>query len=235
MAKSRRVAACQLLDRQDDVDGALTTIQGSADAAAAAGAALVCFPEGYLGGYTRDPIIARRRALDLRSAAFGQVLHALAHCAPTMVIGLIERSDFQLFHTAVVITHGELIGSYRKRHLSEPGFTCGVELPVFTAGQIRFGVGICRDARDHDDAARLADQGLDVILYPLNNMLDINVANQWRTRHLGILTQRARQTATWVISADVVGSAHDQRPTAAPPPSTRTERRATRSGIHRLE
>ncbi len=58
------IAACQLVDIQDDLDQSLTKIIETATHAAENGAQLVCFPECYLQGYTVDERQAREPAID---------------------------------------------------------------------------------------------------------------------------------------------------------------------------
>lgn len=176
-----------------------------------AGAELVCFPEAFLSGYTRDPTVARARATSLGSPAFQSLCRKLSRLPATLILGLIETDGDDLFNTAAVITAGRLTGTYRKRHPVEGCFTPGGSLPVFDAGGIRFGIGICSDARHPDDAITLAGNGARAIFYPLNNMLPNQIAKRWRHRHASILQHRARQAGVWVLSADVTGHRQDQR------------------------
>jgi 5-aminopentanamidase len=199
------VAAFQTADVQADSGAAVAVLKECAGRAEAAGADVALFPEGFLDGYTRERAQAHRRATELGSRSFRDTLGALVNCEPVLVFGIIERRGGALFNTAVVVHRGRLIGAYRKRHPNEGWSTAGRELPVFTLRTLRLGVGICSDARDRDDAACLATKRVDAILYPLNNLLPLDVAARWRDRHAQVLVERARQTGAWAISADVVG------------------------------
>jgi predicted amidohydrolase len=202
------VAGCQVPDIQDDPAAALRIVRDATVAAVAQGARVVCFPEAFLTGYTRDHETAQRRALCLSSPGFRSVHQQLSALGATVVVGLIERDGADVFNTAAVVVPGQPIGVYRKRHLVEECFVPGRALPVFSSGPIVFGVGICSDARSAEDAAVLIHRGVDVMLYPLNNMLPRETADRWRDEHARILRRRARQMRAWVVSADVIGDSN---------------------------
>ena len=63
--KTARIAAAQTVEFREDIEAALTCVADLAARAEAAGAALLCFPEGFLQGYLTDEAAARRHALDL--------------------------------------------------------------------------------------------------------------------------------------------------------------------------
>lgn len=205
------VAAFQLADLQARPADAVREMQQCASRAANVGASITVFPEGFLTGYTRESVAARDRAVDLGSQQFATILSELADCEPVLIFGLVEVRDGDLFNTAVAVERGQLVGTYRKRHPNEPCYQPGTELPVFELAGLRVGIGICADARDVEDAARLKAQSVDVVLYPLNNMLPTDVADAWRDRHTEILSERARQIDAWVLSADVIGERDDKR------------------------
>lgn len=69
-----RVAAAQTAEYRNDVPAALAALHDFSHDAETAGAALLCFPEGYLQGYLTDEVAARKVALDLRSTAFADLL-----------------------------------------------------------------------------------------------------------------------------------------------------------------
>src|SRR5690242_5960318 len=128
-----RIAAAQTVEFREDIDAALNCVADVATRAAAEGASLLCFPEGFLQGYLTDEALARRNALDLGSPAFKAVLSRLPKTGPMMVMGLIETEEGRLFNTAIVVDHGALIGRYRKVHLlrGEHIFDAGSDSHVF--------------------------------------------------------------------------------------------------------
>ena len=126
-----RVAAAQTPEIRENLDAALDCLADFADRAQAAGAYLLCFPEGFLQGYLLHEETARRHALDLASPAFAAVLDRFPKTGPTLVVGLIEVERGCLYNTAVVVERSVLIGRYRKTHLlrGEAIFTPGAESP----------------------------------------------------------------------------------------------------------
>lgn len=206
-----KVGACQTSDIQGDIESALAVIGKFALQADSERVTILCFPECFLQGYTLESRIAHERAIDLSSFAFAEILKRLGHYETLLVIGLIEADNGALFNTAVVIHSGQLVGIYRKTHIhpKEVIFQAGRSHPVFEVAGRRFGVNICHDARFEESAAQLAQQGTQLILYPLNNLLPVAVAQRWRTRHIELLRDRAKQTGALVVSADVVADRGD--------------------------
>jgi predicted amidohydrolase len=207
-----RIAAAQTPVFWEDVAGALAYARGVIGQAQAAGASLLCFPEGFLQGYLTAPEAARRAALDLGSSAFADVVGQLPEFAPTLVLGLIEADGGRLYNTAVVIAGRRLIGRYRKTHLlkSELVFTPGEACPVFEAGGLRFGINICFDTNFPDAARKVADQGAQLLVCPANNMLPHDIALTWKDRHNPVRGERCRETGLWCLSADVTGERDDR-------------------------
>jgi 5-aminopentanamidase len=165
---------------------------------------VLCLPECFLTGYFRKPARAARNSIDLDSARFDAILAELAGFESTLILGLIERTETGLFNSAVIIERGELVGRYRKQHLVEAAFEPGDGAPIFARNGIRFGVNICFDANFPEAARDLAERGVALIFYPLNNSLPWLVARRWRHRHLRNLIDRARDSSVWVVSSDVV-------------------------------
>lgn len=206
------VAACQLFDVQDDLEQSLAKIKEYAMRAAAEGAALVCFPESYLQGYTTQETLARERALDISSRPFADILKQLATLQPTLVIGFIEKAGEQLFISAAIVRQGTLLGCYRKTRLA-PGerlFDPGTETPTFELEGLRFGVNICYELNLPECAAAIASQQAQLMVCPCYNMLHPENAEWWKHRHNAIRAERTRETGLWLLSADVTGKRNGQ-------------------------
>ncbi|WP_417392477.1 carbon-nitrogen hydrolase family protein [Gimesia sp.] len=206
------VAACQLFDVQDDLEQSLAKINEYAMWAAAEGAALVCFPESYLQGYTTVETLARERALDISSRPFADILKQLASLQPTLVIGFIEQAEEQLFISAAIVRQGRLLGCHRKTRLA-PGerlFDPGTETPTFEVEGLRFGVNICYELNLPECAAAIASQQAQLMVCPCYNMLHPENAEWWKHRHNAIRAERTRETGLWLLSADVTGTRDEQ-------------------------
>jgi predicted amidohydrolase len=165
---------------------------------------IVCFPEGYLNGYTRVESEAKARAIDFNSDDFMKILKNLGRFRATAVIGVIEVEGEKLFNTAIVVKGGVLLGKYRKTHPQEGIFEAGRDYPVFAIKGHKFGINICYDANFPEATQRLIEQGAEIIFYPLNNELKNESAEKWRYRHIKNLAERAKDAGVMVISSDVI-------------------------------
>jgi len=202
-----RIAAAQTPEFREDLEGALAHATDLAARAEAQGAALLCFPEGFLQGYLTEEAPARRHALDLASPGFAALLDRFPRTGPVLVMGLIEVEHGRLFNTAVVVDRGVLVGRYRKTYLlgGERFFEPGRDSPIFEVAGLRFGINICYDTNFPQAAGKVADQGAALLLCPANNMLRRPVAEQWRDRHNAARGDRCRETGLWLLSSDVTG------------------------------
>ncbi|MFH1300232.1 MAG: carbon-nitrogen hydrolase family protein [Planctomycetota bacterium] len=220
MKQQFTVAACQLFDVQDDLEQSLETIIDFATRASERGAMLVCFPECYLQGYVVEERQARRRAIDLASVQFAEILKMLRPVQPTLVIGMIEMAGESLHITAVVVKRGKLLGHHRKNRLA-PGerlFAPGVETPLFEVDGLRFGINICYELNLPECAAAVASQGASLVVCPCYNMLHPENAETWKEKHNAIRAERTRESGLWLLSSDVTGERDGQisyGPTAA--------------------
>lgn len=202
-----RIAAAQTADYRNDIPSALAALHEFSRQAEAAGATLLCFPEGYLQGYVTEEVAARQVALDLQSTAFADLLDRLPARGPVLVVGLIEAEGDQLFNTAIVARGGRLLGRYRKTHLlpGERAFTPGDGPRVFEVESLRFGVNICFDTNFPEAARAVADLGARLLVCPANNMLRREAARRWKEAHNAIRGERCRETGLWLLSSDVAG------------------------------
>ena len=205
--KTVRIAAAQTAEFRQDIEVDLDCAIDVAAHAEAEGAALLCFPEGFLQGYLTDETLARRNALDLASPAFEAVLKRLPKTRPMIVMGLIEIDAGRLFNTAIVVDRGTLIGRYRKTHLlgGEQAFDAGSDSPIFEIGGLRFGINICHDTNFPEAARKVRDLGASLIVCPANNMHRRKTAEALKDLHNATRGERCRETGLWLVSADVTG------------------------------
>lgn len=190
-------------------DFGLAKIKQYLQRACAEGVDIICFPEGYLNGYTRDETQARSIAINLASQDFAEVLAGLETFTACAIIGVIEIENDKLFNTAVVIKSGKLLGKYRKTHPQEGIFEAGTEYPVFDIKGHKFGINICYDANFPDASQKLVAQGAEIVFFPLNNMLPTKTAEKWRYKHIENLVHRAREVGAWAVSSDVFAESDD--------------------------
>ena len=135
---------------------------------------LVVLPELCNSGYRFDgPAQARDLAEPVQNSPF---INALTRVAQEdnliLVSGFNELVDDTLHNSAVVIGPNGHLGTYRKLHLfmdEKDIFAPGnLGLPVFSAGDIKFGVQICFDWIFPEPWRILALLGCDIIVHPAN-------------------------------------------------------------------
>jgi len=198
------VGSCQMVPILGDMDASLTEVKRALSWAQEEALDIVCLPECYLTGYCRTDEEAGAHSIELGSTLFSRLMSELRQFDPVVILGLMERCGSELFNSAVIVERGRVLGVYRKQHLIESAFSPGRESPVFEKNGVRYGVNICYDANFPEAATALAARGAEAIFYPLYNSLPHATARKWRSRHVEILSARARECSAWVISADVV-------------------------------
>jgi N-carbamoylputrescine amidase len=133
------------------------------------GAALVCFPELNLTGYSN-----REDILEHAISAHGSEIHTLIRLAAdqqvTLLVGFAEKTeDGRIFASHMAITPKGRAGVYRKLHLAPPEadqFSPGETLPVFYWSGVRFGIQLCYDAHFPELSTRMAEADADMIFIP---------------------------------------------------------------------
>ncbi len=168
-----RAALWQGASPGGDVTRAFSDIERGLAVAAAAGAAVVVFPELMLPGYNSDRIEELAQAADgpwvarLRDMARG------AGCG--LCVGFVEQAGGALYNSALVLgADGGVLATYRKRQLYGPRekalFQPGSDYAVFGLNGRRAAVLICYDVEFAGHVAALAARGVEVILCPTANM-----------------------------------------------------------------
>jgi NAD+ synthase (glutamine-hydrolysing) len=146
-----RIAAAQLNTVVGDLEGNAGRIFDAYEAAAAAGADLVVFPELTITGYPPEDLL-------LRPAFVAQAAETLdklaARTGATAAIVGFPEAGRDLSNAAAVLAHGRVQGVYRKHLLPNyavfdeqryfvPGDDYG---PLFVIAGVRVAVSICEDA-----------------------------------------------------------------------------------------
>lgn len=203
-----RIAAVQCLSISDNAARVEDAIVQRLRWADEEGVSLTIFPEAFLLGHSYDPETIRSRA-SASAPALAALCERVAGCRSTLLVGAFELVGEQIFNNAIVVEAGQIVGRYAKAHPNEPGVTAGSAFPTFLRAGVRYGANICNDANHPGTAKRIAEQGANLILYPLNNMLPLSTADRWREKSLTNLVERARQTGCWVSSSDVTGTSGD--------------------------
>ncbi|MDL2328507.1 nitrilase [Desulfosarcina sp. OttesenSCG-928-A07] len=133
------------------------------------GAALVCFPEMNLTGYSN-----REDICDHAISAAGPEIKSMRELARdlqvTLLVGFAEAAVSGEFYAAhMVITPQGRTGIYRKLHLAPPETDCfqaGDRLLIFEQADFRFGLQLCYDAHFPELSTAMAQAGADALFIP---------------------------------------------------------------------
>lgn len=160
-------AIAQFPARLGDPAANLERIRALAVGAATGGAAIVCFPELCLCGYTNQPVDLRPEPVPGPSSS--ELMRIATDLGVALLAGLAEQDGDRVYSTHLVALPGEPLTIYRKTHLGRserPVFTPGDELPVFEWLDVRFGLALCYDWQFPEVAACLSMQGAEVAFAP---------------------------------------------------------------------
>jgi NAD+ synthase (glutamine-hydrolysing) len=144
-----RVALAQINSVVGDLDGNAERILAMVARARTAGAEIIVFPELALTGYPPEDLLLKPRFI-------ADNVDRLQRLAPlcdgiTAIVGFVDAHG-DIYNAAAVIHGGKIAGIYHKRFLPNYGvfdedryFRAGDEAPIFTLGDVTFGVNICED------------------------------------------------------------------------------------------
>ncbi len=165
---------------------------------------VLCMPETYLQGYFSTREEAWENSIDLESPEFSEICNRVRGYHATLLLGLNERRNSELYNTVVVIERGRLVGKYSKNYLVYKYFKRGLEFPVFERDGVKYGIIICADSSYVEPARILAMRGAQVIFSPhFNRMPPENVdhhVRRVRNHHVA----RAVENGCWVVRSNVI-------------------------------
>ena len=147
----------------------LDALAGRVKEAKRKGAAIICFPEMNITGYS-----TRKKIADSAQLIPGPVTDEIAELAEKeniiILAGLAEKDEKnRIFAAHLVVTPQGLSGVYRKLHIAPPEqkiFSPGRNIPLFDAHGVRFGIQLCYDAHFPELSTRMALNGADIIFFP---------------------------------------------------------------------
>ena len=127
------------------------------------GAEIIVFPEMNLTGYfTKEKY--SDKCLSLDSAEVKKVIEMSN--GMTIVFGIAEEKDGKKYISQVVAQDGKILGVYRKNNIKDNEtllFSPGLEEPVFTVGENKFGITICADIDQPELFSAYAKKGCNMI------------------------------------------------------------------------
>jgi NAD+ synthase (glutamine-hydrolysing) len=146
-----RVAAAQIDVVVGDLDGNVARILSAYEAADAAGADLVVYPELTITGYPPEDLLLRPAFVAQAGEALDKLAARTGRCVA--VVGF-PQSGRDLHNAAAVCAHGRVHGVYRKQLLpnyavfdDQRYFTPGSDSgSLFVVAGVKVGISICEDA-----------------------------------------------------------------------------------------
>ena len=167
--KSIRIAVVISNSPVGKISQNLEALAGRVKEAKKKDAAIICFPEMNITGYS-----TRKKIVDSAQFVPGPVANELADLAKkeniVILAGLAEKDEKGLiFAGHLVVTPQGLSGVYRKLHIAPPEqkiFSPGRNIPLFETHGIKFGIQLCYDAHFPELSTLMALNGADIIFFP---------------------------------------------------------------------
>lgn len=134
----------------------------------------LCFPETYLTGYSEEAI--HGAALTLDDPRLLDLIDYTRDFETVLLVGLCERRGEQIFNTQAVIHQGRLLGACHKTLLTDYDrlyFSTDLELPVFYARGVCFGVVTCHSTSFVEPALYLRWKGVRLLFTPHYNSIPL--------------------------------------------------------------
>jgi len=170
------------------------------------GAALICFPELNVTGYSTLPRIGHcaepvpgpiSRCLQQMAQEFRMVILA----------GMAEKDNSgRIYASHLVVTPREEPGIYRKLHIAPPElgiFTAGKTVPVFRIDGVNLGIQLCYDVHFPELATRMALDGANIIFLP--HASPRGTPSQKLTSWLRHQTARAFDNSIFIVACNQNG------------------------------
>jgi predicted amidohydrolase len=216
-----RLMLASIRCEKGDLEGNLATHRDVLRQAADAQCHLAVFPEMSLSGSV-DPRTNPEDVIRLDSDGVRSLVESTQELSVAAVFGISERADSGACHiTQIYASHGELIGTYRKRYPGEgeEAYTPGARREIFRWGALRFGIAICAENEvDYPFDGAVAD-GAEIIFFCAAPGLTGRRTDEdgWRTGHewweahgLAEVRRHASRTETWTALVTQAGSTVDE-------------------------
>jgi predicted amidohydrolase len=155
----------------DNRDDSVVKVVAALEQAAAAGAAIVCFPECYVPGYRSPTRTVEPPDPAFLDRAWAKIAEAAGRARIAVVLGTERVTDRGFLLSALVINAaGTIAGFQDKRQVdpSEEGFyVTGEGSRVFQAGALTFGIAICHEGWRYPESVRWpVKHGAQIVFHP---------------------------------------------------------------------
>ncbi|MGE0601959.1 MAG: NAD+ synthase [Dehalococcoidia bacterium] len=145
-----RIGLAQIDTTVGDLAGNGQKISEGIAEARAAGCNIVAFPELAVTGYPPEDLVLRRSFCEASRAAVSRL--ASETTGLIAVVGFVDWADGDAHNAAAIFVDGSWVDTYHKQRLPNYGvfdeqryFAAGRRTPVYSVGEITFGVSICED------------------------------------------------------------------------------------------
>jgi predicted amidohydrolase len=165
-----RIGSFQGPIADNDFEGNLRKAQEILNQTRGMGLDFLCFPETFLSGYS--PRAVRESSVPLDDPRLAEFIKQSSEYDTVILVGMSERVERKIFNTQIVIYRGSLLGKYHKTMLTDEDkqvFNSDLDLPVFVAKGIKFGVVICADTSFVEPALYLRWRGARLLFTPHYN------------------------------------------------------------------
>lgn len=173
---------------------------------------ILCLPESFLCGYFETKKRACEHSVDLNSSTFEQILESFKAIQTTVLLGLNEHSDNDIYNTVVIIDKGKCLGKYRKSYTYKPYdyYTCGNDYPIFEKKGIKYGIIVCYDSLFFEPSRILALKGADILFCPSFNRISKNNKFLTKMHRRSHFVSRAFENNCWFVVSDIIWDNDEQ-------------------------
>nr|MDD6336626.1 carbon-nitrogen hydrolase family protein [bacterium] len=176
-----KIAAWQGPIAEGDVGANLEKIARVMDKTRGDNLDFLCFPECFLTGYRAQSVASS--AVSLEDKAVEDVVSLTRDNDTVLLVGLAEKRGDKAYNSQLVAYHGKLLGVQTKTMLCRPGadadsFKTDLNLPVFEAKGIKFGIAICHTTSFVEPALYLRLKGARLLFTPHYNSLPPEYTSQ---------------------------------------------------------
>ena len=200
------IAIAQVNPTVGNVTGNLAIVRRARDAAAAAGADLVVFPELALVGYPPEDLVLRPALVEAAANALHE-LERESTAGPALLLTLPWREGGCLHNAVALVADGQRV--LRFKH-ELPNYGVFDEKRVFSPGplpqpvtfrDVRLGLPICEDIWFPTVSEHLARQGAEALLVPNGSPYEVGKLDQ----RLALARDRANETRLPLVYVNQVG------------------------------
>ena len=210
-ARTVRVAVCQILCIDSDVEGNLRRVEYALESVAKQQAQIACFPETALLGWINPE--AHRLAQPIPGPLSDRIADLARKYKLMISIGICEKVEDKLYDAAILVdADGRILHKHRKINtlveLLEPPYARGLsdDVGVVETPFGRVGILICADTFKGELLQRLADQSPDLALVPYGWAADPHEWPEHGQELAKLVSIVAKRLNCPVVGTDLVGS-----------------------------